>query len=155
MNNSVVQRVDDEQPQMMFLDAVEVANGNTAVGTGTIVDDEAIPPVVNIGSATIREGDVKTRPAKLIVTLTKTSSQTVTVNYATVTGTATRPLRRQDRPADIQAGTGVQGRQRVGEGYTTPELDESFTVHLSRQVNTLTVPVVGVPDSVTVGVPAP
>src|SRR5205085_1959225 len=50
--------------------------------------DEPVPPQVNIGSASIREGDTKTRLVKLTVTLTKPSAQTVTVNYSTPPGSA-------------------------------------------------------------------
>src|SRR5262249_7092401 len=91
--------------QTMSLTATETVNGFSSTGTGTITDDEVQPPLLNIGSATLREGDTCKRAAKLRVTLNKPSSQAVTVQYHTFDGLT--PGDSAKAPADYKAKTGA------------------------------------------------
>jgi ELWxxDGT repeat protein len=105
----------------------------------TLVDDSAPPPppTLSIGDVTVMEGNSGTRSATFTVTLSAASSQTITVGYATVNGTATAP-------SDIRAATGTLT---FAPGETTKtiailvkgdrrgEPDESFVVTLSAATN--------------------
>ncbi len=93
-------------------------------------------PVATIGDVALTEGDAKTRTAYFPVTLSKASTQTVTLNYATANGSATT--------ADYAAKTGtltlaagkVKGTIAVPvKGDAVDEADETFTVNLSAPVN--------------------
>src|SRR5262249_18031640 len=60
-------------------------------GTGVIINDDGTAdsrPTLSISDASLPEGDSGTTPATLTVTLSKPAQQTVTVNYATLDGTA-------------------------------------------------------------------
>jgi CSLREA domain-containing protein len=59
-------------------------------GEGTITDDDD-PPMVSIGDATVAEGDTGTTLAVFAVTLSGPSQGPVTVDWATMNGTATAP----------------------------------------------------------------
>src|SRR5262249_55201826 len=56
-------------------------------GTGTILDDDA-PPTLSINDLTVTEGDSSYAVAYFTVTLSRASTQTVTVSFATADGTA-------------------------------------------------------------------
>jgi Ca2+-binding RTX toxin-like protein len=106
---------------------VSIADGQ---GAGTIVDDE---PVFSINDVSITEGNSGTTNAAFSVSLSKASSQIVTVNYATADGTATAGN-------DYVAGSGTLTFA-AGEtsktinvaviGDTLPEANETFSVNLS------------------------
>jgi hypothetical protein len=138
VNDAVYNESTTTNTQTMFLTATNANTGDTAVGTGTIRDDEIAPPVINIGSATIREGDAKTRTANVTVTLTKAWTKTITVGFRTVTGGAnvldfaTKSGTLTFNPGVVYKVIGVSIR-----GDTSGESDEPFTVHLSGQVNAL------------------
>ena len=68
---------------------VETTNATigTAVGTGTIVDDDSAP-MLAIGGVSQAEGNAGTTTFTFPVTLSSPSGQTVTVNYATANGNA-------------------------------------------------------------------
>jgi hypothetical protein len=123
--------------QHMQLVATTPANGANATGIGTIVDDETQPVLVSIGSYTMREGDSANRPAKLVVTLNRPSTQQITVRYQTAPGTAS-------------AGSDFVGKSntltfKAGQTFkpvtinTKPDLNvesnESFQVKLSNASN--------------------
>jgi hypothetical protein len=106
-------------------------------GTGTILNDDA-QPAISINDVTNAEGNVGTTPFTFTVSLSNTSSQTVTVNYATADGTATVA------DGDYVATSGVltfapgQVQQTVTvlvNGDTKFESDETFTVNLSAPTN--------------------
>ena len=93
-------------------------------------------PVASIGDVALTEGDAKTRVAYFPVTLSKASTQTVTLNYITANGSATT--------ADYAAKTGtltlaagkVKGTIAVPvKGDAVDEADETFSVNLSAPVN--------------------
>ena len=93
--------------------------------TGTITDDDGpvtALPLLNIADATVEEGDT----AQFLVTLSRTSTQTVTVDYATADGTAqqgsdytaasgpfsSRPARRRRRSRSRPSRTPSRSRPR-------------------------------------------
>ena len=106
-----------------------IQDGNA---TGTITDDDGpvtTLPLLNIADDTVEEGE----EAQFLVTLSRTSTETVTVNYATADGTATAG-------DDYAAASGAL-RFAPGEASktirvptvedTTQEQTETFTVTLS------------------------
>jgi hypothetical protein len=138
VNDALYNESTTANTQTLFLTTTNPGTGDTAVGTGTIRDDEIAPPVINIGSATIREGDTKTRTAEVPVTLTKASTKAITVSYRTVTDSA-NVLDFTTKSGSITFSAGVVSKV-IGvsiRGDATSESDESFTVHLSGQVNAL------------------
>ena len=98
-----------------------------ATATGTITDDET-PPSLSVAAATGTEGE----PVNFTVSLSPTSGQAVTVDYATAFGTATS--------ADFTATSGTlviaagEGSGTVSVPTTNDllnETDETFTLTLS------------------------
>ena len=94
-------------------------------------------PTASIGDATVTEGNAGTLAATFAVTLSKASTQTVTVTFATANGTATAP-------ADFTAASGTltfapgQVSKNVGvsvKGDTLTEAAESFAVNLTGSAN--------------------
>src|SRR5438876_1112152 len=73
---------------------VNLANPTNAsildgIGVGTIINDDGVPSI-SINTATVTEGNTgDTTPATFTATLSNPSDQTITVDYATVDGTAT------------------------------------------------------------------
>ena len=109
----------------------------TAIGTGTITDDDP-PPAVSIDSPSITEGDTGMQDLlTFTVTLDGPSGQTVTVDWATADGTAVDP---DDYLSDSNTVTFTPGD--VSETLTVavvgdvlPEHSETFTVTLSNPSN--------------------
>lgn len=125
--------------QSMALRLTEPANDFQASGTGTITDDEASPVFVSIGSATIREGDTLPRKTMLAVTLSRQSTQTVTVSYGTVAASASvnsdyRPVAGSlvFKPGQVSKTVGV-----FIASDAKPENDESLSVRLGSATNAL------------------
>lgn len=80
------------EPSEMFFVNLSGASGATiadAQGLGTIRDDDGTLPSVSISDTTVVEGTDGTPRAQFAVTLSAPSSQTVTVAYATMDGSAT------------------------------------------------------------------
>ncbi len=69
--------------------ATNIANSQSASNPVAIVDNEAHPPVVSIGAASVVEGNTGTRTLAFPVTLDRISSAPVTVRYSTSAGSAT------------------------------------------------------------------
>ena len=106
-----------------------------AAGVGTILEDDAA--LLTIGDVSLTEGDSGAVNAVFTVSLSMTSDQTVTVNYATADGTAAAG-------SDYTAASGMltfapgETSQTITVavlGDTLDELDETFSVHLSDAVN--------------------
>jgi hypothetical protein len=96
-------------------------------------------PVVRIIDAAVTEGHAGTVSATFTVTLSATSAQTVTVDWATADGTATAG-------SDYQSASGtltVPAGQTMGtitvlvNGDRLGELDETFVVKLSSPINAI------------------
>lgn len=106
--------------------------------TGTILNDDGPAlPRLDIGDATVTEGQAGSTAASFVVTLSAASTKTITVAYATAAGTATAG-------SDFTAGSGVltfaPGETRktltvAVLGDTTDEPDEMFMVNLSGATN--------------------
>jgi hypothetical protein len=119
--------------QTMTLTATTTANGAGGVGTGTIVDDEIRPPVLNIGSVTLREGDGYNRAVKLVVTLNRPASQPVTVHYAATPGSASAGSDYIAKSGTLTFKPNIIARPVTIniKGDTSSEPDESFSIKLS------------------------
>ena len=113
------------------------ASLGTSVATGTILNDDGVPSVT-IGDVSQKEGNAGTTAFNFPVTLSAISSQLVTVNYATMDGTATTA------DNDYTAATGTLSFP-AGQttsiitvnvnGDTKIEPDEVFSLNLSGPTN--------------------
>ncbi|WP_217427456.1 Calx-beta domain-containing protein, partial [Sphaerotilus uruguayifluvii] len=106
-----------------------------ATGTGTIVDDEPLPQIQPVPDQTVNEG---AGTVTFTITLSSPSQQTVSVDYRTVSGTATAG---EDFTA--VAGTLTFAPGETTKTITVPIVDdrtfegaETFTLELSNPVNT-------------------
>jgi hypothetical protein len=109
-----------------------------AAAVGTILDDDQAPTVsISIADAQAEEGHAGTTLMPFVVTLSAASGQTVTVDFATVSGTA-------QADSDFTAASGTvtfapgETEQVINVtilGDTVFEPDESFEVHLANAVN--------------------
>ena len=136
---SVTGDTDEEQNETVVAMLSNAANATiaTATGTGTIVNDDGV--TVSINSPSVTEGDSGSKNLTFTATLSKASTQQVTVNYADAgTGTATSGT-------DYTAITGGALTFAVGTtsqtfnvsvtGDTTDEADETVVVTLSNAAN--------------------
>ncbi len=105
-------------------------------GTGTITNDDA-QPTISINDVSVTEGNSGTVTATFTVSLSRTSSQTITVNYTTADGTAAAG-------ADYVASSGTltftpgQLTQPISvsvNGETMFEGNETFNIVLSGATN--------------------
>lgn len=122
---------------------------NDGQAVGTIIENDPLPPpTISINDASVLEGKLNTSGKNggtpqltnmvFTLTLSKASTQTVTVNFATANGTATTANN------DYQAATGTvtfspgqisKTINVVVVGDNTLEPDETFTVNLSSPTN--------------------
>ena len=128
------------EPNETFYLVLSGASGATLArpqGVGTIVNDDTASAItMSINDVSVAEGNTGTKSAVFTVTLSGSSSQTVTVNYATANGTATAG---SDYVAAVgslsfPAGTTTQTISVVVNGDTTVEPNETFFVNLSNPV---------------------
>ena len=133
----------DEPDETYILGIDSVVSGSVRnfsdTGIGTIVDDDGSPQIA-ITDVSIVEGDSDTKDVTFTITLDQTSSQTVTVDYATTDDTATI--------ADSDY-TSTSGTLSFAPGETTQtitvsitgdsnvESDETFTLDLSNAANAI------------------
>src|SRR5206468_10974967 len=94
-------------------------------------------PTLSINNVSVTEGNSGTKPATFAVTLSPTSAQTVTVNYATANGTAAAGSDYVAASGTLTFAPGVatQNVAVVVNGDPTPEPDETFVVTLSSPTN--------------------
>ncbi|HET7665028.1 MAG TPA: Calx-beta domain-containing protein, partial [Mycobacterium sp.] len=112
-----------------------IANG---VGVGTITDNDAAPTVSTVGSLTVPEGGVgDTTFASVEVTLSAVSGRAISVDYATVAGTATAGTDYTTTSGTLDFPVGATTRSVVVPviGDADDEGDETFDVDLSNPVN--------------------
>jgi chitinase len=106
---------------------------------GFVCDGDSAPaaPSLAIGNVSVTEGHGATLLATFTVTLSPTSTQTVTVNYATANGTATAGSDYAAKSGTLIFAPGVRTRpiSVIVNGDTTVEPDETFTVTLSGPAN--------------------
>ncbi len=125
----------DERADETF--TVKLSGATAAVigddtATGTILNDDANPGLT-IDDLTIAEGDTGTSMATFTVHLAKPSTEAITVNYATMDGTA---MAGSDYDAKMGTLTFAPGELTKTisvtiHGDTLAEPDETFTVELS------------------------
>lgn len=97
----------------------------------------ATPPTISIGDVTQAEGDAGTTSFSFAVTLSAPYASAVSVDYATVPGTATAPgdYAVAAGTATITAGQTTTNIQVTVQGDVAFEPDETFSVVLSNPVN--------------------
>ncbi len=128
-----------EQGETFFVNVTNVtgATVSDAQGLGTIQNDDS--PAISINDVTLNEGDSGTTAFTFTISLSTTSIQTVTVNYATADNTATAPsdytaiasTQISFAPGETIKSVTVQ----VNGDTTTPEGNETFFVNLSGETN--------------------
>ncbi|MDY3554378.1 Calx-beta domain-containing protein [Gemmata sp. JC717] len=104
-------------------------------GTGNDVVVTVGPPAVSIGNVTAAEGNAGGTSFTFTVTLSTASTQTVTVSYATVAGTATAGADYTPAAGTLTFAPGETSKTVTVLGDTTVEPDETFTVVLSNPTN--------------------
>ncbi len=112
------------------------ALGIKSQGIGTIEDNDP-PPVVNINSVTVTEGDTASQIMQFTVSLSVPSGKTVTVNYATANQTAVAGQDYMSRSGSLIFSPGQTSRtiSITILGDLLPETTETFAVNLSQPVN--------------------
>jgi uncharacterized repeat protein (TIGR01451 family) len=107
-------------------------------GLGTILNDDAITANLSIADVTVTEGNTGNTPANFVVSLDQPSNVSVSVDFATVDGTATAA----DNDYLPLTGTLVFSPGETSHvisvsvvGDTNVEPDETFSVVLSNPVN--------------------
>jgi large repetitive protein len=129
---------------MTLSNAVNATIGDGS-GIGTITDDDPIP-LLSVNDVSVTEGDAGTTIATFTVTLSAASGQTVTVDWATLDGSATQPNDYVVGSGTLTfpAGTTIRTIGVTVIGETVPELDEIFRVTLSNATNAVIGDAVGV-----------
>jgi Calx-beta domain len=125
----------DETYQVALSNPVNVTI-STAIGTGTITDNDA-PPSIAINDVSQTEGNAGTTNMNFDVSLSVPSGLTVTVNYATADSTAIQPGDYTTTSGTLTFTPG-QGTKTISVpivGDTTDEVDETFFVNLSGATN--------------------
>lgn len=130
----------NETNEIFFVNATNVTNAVVANsrGTGTIVNDDALP-TVSVNSVSVFEGNSGSTSLNFEVSLSAASGQTVSVNIATASGTA---ISGSDYDPITATGTlsllPGETRRTISIAIladTVPEPDETFTFLLSNPVN--------------------
>lgn len=116
--------------------ATNAANSTSEFSTCMLVTS-ATPPTISIGDVTQAEGDAGTTSFSFAVTLSAPYASAVSVDYATVPGTATAPgdYAVAAGTATITAGQTTTNIQVTVQGDVAFEPDETFSVVLSNPVN--------------------
>lgn len=124
---------DDETFSVTLTNPSANAMLGTAAATGTIADDDAAP-TITINDVTQAEGNMGTSNMVFTVTLNGESSKTVTVDYATASGTATAGVDFSNSMGTLTWLPGSPATRTVTvvvNADTTGEQNETFTVNLS------------------------
>jgi hypothetical protein len=129
------------EPDETFAVDLSNASGATiadAQGVGTIVDDEG-PSSLVAGDASVPEGNSGTSTMTFTVTLSPLRSQTVTVDYATLDGTAVagEDYEAASGTLTFAPAVGTQTVEVTITGDAVYEPDETFTLELSNPTNAI------------------
>ncbi|NOX75807.1 MAG: hypothetical protein GXP17_04175 [Gammaproteobacteria bacterium] len=111
---------------------------NKAVGMATIInDDVSALPALQIGGTSITEGNSGTTTAEFTITLSTSSTDTVTIDYATSDITATAPDDYQGKNGTLSFAPGETSKTITVNVITDviAELDETFKMTLSNPGN--------------------
>jgi Calx-beta domain len=105
--------------------------------TTIIIQDNDAKPVVIVGGTIVKEGDSGTKNLAVSVNLDHRSVQDITVDFATVNGTATAgsDYVATSGTVTLPAGTLTAPLNITINGDTTVEPDETFTISLSNAIN--------------------
>lgn len=119
--------------QTVVLPATAKAAGTTIEPDGSVTVPTSSLPRLSIAGASVAEGDQGTASIRFTVTSTFPSDTPVTVNYQTVSGTATpgQDYVTAAGTLTIPGGTTSQQIAITVTGDTTVESDEAFTITLS------------------------
>lgn len=112
----------------------------------------ATPPVgVRITGGSVAEGNSGTSPLSFTVSLSAASASTVTVNYATVGGTATSGTDFVSQSGTLSFAPGETSKTILIDvvGDTTFEINETFSVVLSGASTNATIQVASAPGTIT------
>lgn len=124
--------------------ALDLSNPTNATladshGAGLIVNDDspAVVPSITIHDAVVAEGDSGTTTAAFSVTLSASTTNTITVDYATANGSAVAGSDYAATSGTLLFAPGSVSRtiSVAVAGDTTPETNESFSVQLSNAAN--------------------
>ncbi len=130
----------DESAETYTVNLSEASNATiaTAVGTGTITDNDATPSLT-IDNVSVTEGNAGSTTATFTVTLSAVSGRPVTVNYATANGTATTAsgdyTAIPTTPLTFAPGDTTRTINVSVPGDTLYEANETFRVNLSGATN--------------------
>jgi len=126
-----------------FLVTLSNASGGAITantGVGIIINDDSLSPVlpkITIGNTSVLEGDTDRSIARFLVSLDRTSTQPVIVNYNTANQTASSPSDYIGKIGKITFAPGAT-RQTIYVsviGDTVVESNETFVVNLTNPVN--------------------
>ena len=114
-----------------------VRTGTITIAGQTVTVTQSALPTLSINNISLFEGNGGTTAFAFTVNLSAASSQTVTVNYATINGTATPPTDYQAASGTLAFAPGetVKTVTITVNGDTTVEPNETFTVNLSGAAN--------------------
>ena len=106
-----------------------------AIGVGTILDDDMAPvPALHIGDADVVEGDSGVKAVELSISVSGTPLSSITVDYTTSNGTATKDVDYQSTSGQITFAPGETNKlvpiNVIGD--LAVEGNEQFTVELSQ-----------------------
>jgi large repetitive protein len=131
---------EDNEPNETFL--VNLSNPTNATiadsqATATIINDDSTLPGISINNATLTEGNGGTPQLTFTATLSRASTDSVTVKYATANGTATAGSDYTAATGTITFAAGETARavQVTITSDTANEADETFFVDLSDPTN--------------------
>ena len=128
----------DEDSERMFLDLDDAVGATIAdeQGVGTIADNDD-PPTVSVNDTSATEGNVLPSTATFTVSLSRPSSSTVTVAYATADGTATAGQDYTTKSGTVSFAAGETSKpvEISVLADTTDEADETFFVNLTSPTN--------------------
>ncbi len=133
---TVVGDTNDENDENFFYNLTNPQNVNYSDSQGTVTitdDDTASAPTISIGDVTVTEGNSGTVNAVMTATLSGTSPNTVTVNYATAPGTATNGVDYNSVTGTLTFNPGETSKSLavVVNGDTTNEPNETVNVNLT------------------------
>jgi serralysin len=128
-----------EANETFFLNLSNATNAviERAQGVGTIQNDDVIPPAISINNLSVNEGRRNYTNFNFSVRLDRTSSQAVTVNFATANGTAIAGSDYLSTGGTLTFNPGEISKTITVRvvGDITPEPNETFFVNLSNASN--------------------
>lgn len=127
----------DETVALTLATGTGYAIGTTTAVTGTIVNDD-VPVMINLSpNQTIVEGNTNPQNVTYTVTLSRSDTRVITVDYATANGTATAGLDYTTRTGTLTFNSGV-----TSQSINIPilndsinEVNETFTLTLTSPTN--------------------